>query len=174
VTYGQAAIGIVTACACTYWQHSAGILAFAGCSLVAALADKPRDLSVQPLRPHRPIQPEILKERIAMNDIERASRKFLTEPDMKMFRSLFSEASDAMKSCVDNALIAAFAGGCQHAVARCDAEGHGTPQPVTVLASDAIKRGQEAIAYYKAQQGWDEDYARIHAEVVFLPTTLSR
>lgn len=46
-----------------------------------------------------------------------------------------------------------------------------TTQPITVLASDAIKRGQEAIGYATSQQGWDADYARAHAEVVFLPET---
>lgn len=48
--------------------------------------------------------------------------------------------------------------------------GHGG---VTVLAADAIKCGQDAIAYYTDQQGWDADYARTHAEVVFLSSTPS-
>lgn len=44
-------------------------------------------------------------------------------------------------------------------------------QAVTVLASEAVRRGQEAIGYATSQQGWDADYARAHAEVVFLPET---
>lgn len=41
---------------------------------------------------------------------------------------------------------------------------------VTVLAVEAIKRGQQALDYYIKDQGWTEDYARDHAEVVFSST----
>lgn len=37
-----------------------------------------------------------------------------------------------------------------------------------MLAAEAIRRGQEAIAYYVREQGWSEAYARDHAKVVFL------
>ncbi len=46
---------------------------------------------------------------------------------------------------------------------------HSNPLPsvVFVLASDAVKRGQEALDYYTTEQGWAPDYAAAHAEVCF-------
>lgn len=41
---------------------------------------------------------------------------------------------------------------------------------VKLLAVEAIKRGQETLDYYIKDQGWTEDYARDHAEVVFSST----
>lgn len=58
----------------------------------------------------------------------KAAEAFLKEPDMKMFRLLFSEASPVMKSCVDNALTAAFASGAAYAAKRCDEAGHNQSQ----------------------------------------------